>query len=124
MQCYVSSLRMGVSLHMLLIGRMPMVRCSGWPMIGLRRAPACAGIWAGMRTVRWFGSRTYNWSGLSAERTLWGKARRSLQQLGPYSWDDFDWRLTSSPRRFLQCLLPVVVILLMEVRPAPARALR
>lgn len=75
-----------------------------------------------MRTVRWFGSRTYNWSGLAAERTLWGKARRSLQQLGPYSWDDFDWRLTASPRRFLQCFLPVVVILLMEVGEAPARA--
>jgi hypothetical protein len=69
-----------------------------------------------MRTVRWFGSRTYDWSGLSQERTLAGKARRSLQQLGPYSWDAFDWRLTASPRRFLQCLLPVAVILLMEAR--------
>ena len=75
-----------------------------------------SGIWAGMRTVRWFGSRTYDWSGLSQERTLAGKARRSLQQLGPYSWDAFDWRLTASPRRFLQCLLPVAVILLMEAR--------
>ena len=69
-----------------------------------------------MRTVRWFGSRTYDWSGLSQQRTVLDKARRSIQQFGPHSWDDFDWRLTSSPLRCLQCLFPVVLILLMEVR--------
>ena len=69
-----------------------------------------------MKTVRWFGSRTYDWSGLSQQRTALDVARRSLAQLGPHSWDDFDWRLTSSPARCMQCLLPVICILLMEVR--------
>jgi len=70
-----------------------------------------------MKTVRWFGSRTYDWSGLSQQKTVMDKAKRSLLQFSPHSWDDFDWRLTSSPLRCIQCLFPVVLILLMEVCP-------
>lgn len=73
------------------------------------------GIYVGMKTVRWFGSRTYNWSGLSQQKTVMDKAKRSLLQFSPHSWDDFDWRLTSSPMRCIHCLFPVVLILLMEV---------
>ena len=69
-----------------------------------------------MATVRWFGSRSYDWSGLSEQKTVMGKAKRSILQFSPHSWDDFDWRLTSSPLRCLQCLFPIVLILLMEVR--------
>ena len=72
-----------------------------------------------MATVRWFGSRSYDWSGLSEQKTVMGKAKRSILQFSPHSWDDFDWRLTSSPLRCLQCLFPIVLILLMEVRRLP-----
>ena len=72
-----------------------------------------------MATVRWFGSRSYDWSGLSEQKTVMGKAKRSILQFSPHSWDDFDWRLTSSPLRCLQCLFPIVLILLMEVRGLP-----
>jgi len=68
-----------------------------------------------MSTVRYFGSRKYDWSGLSEQKTVIGKARRSVLQFSPHSWDDFDWRLTSSPLRCVQCLFPIVLILLMEV---------
>lgn len=44
----------------------------------------------------------YNWQGLSQLRGLGAKARRSLAQLGPYSWDRFEWCQFSSPKRFLQ----------------------
>ena len=74
-----------------------------------------AGILTGMMTVRYFGSRNYDWSGLSEQKTVIGKAKRSVLQFSPHSWDDFDWRLTSSPLRCIQCLFPIVLILLMEV---------
>ncbi len=74
-----------------------------------------AGILAGMKTVRHFGSRSYDWSGLSKQKTVIGKAKRSILQFSPHTWDDFDWRLTSSPLRCIQCLFPIVLILLMEV---------
>ena len=70
-----------------------------------------------MMTVRYFGSRNYDWSGLSEQKTVIGKAKRSVLQFSPHSWDDFDWRLTSSPLRCIQCLFPIVLILLMEVNP-------
>ena len=44
------------------------------------------------RTVRWFGSLEYNWSGLSQQPTMLAKAKRSLQQFTPYSWDAYRWR--------------------------------
>ena len=74
-----------------------------------------AGILTGMMTVRYFGSRNYDWSGLSEQKTVIGKARRSVLQFSPHSWDDFDWRLTSSPLRCIQCLFPIGLILLIEV---------
>lgn len=65
--------------------------------------------------MRYFGSRNYDWSGLSEQKTVIGKAKRSILQFSPHSWDDFDWRLTSSPLRCMQCLFPIFLILLMEV---------
>ncbi|KAK9837431.1 hypothetical protein WJX81_001944 [Elliptochloris bilobata] len=73
------------------------------------------GIWAGMRSVKWFGSREYNWTGLSQQRTLLGKAARTAAQFTPHSWDERDWRVFSSPARCLQCLVPIAVVLTMEV---------
>ena len=56
----------------------------------------------GMATVRYFRAREYNWTGLSQHKTVAGKAARSLAQFTPYSWDDFNWRMFSSPVRCLQ----------------------
>eukprot|EP00983_Pelagomonas_calceolata_P071656 1151352-Pelagomonas_calceolata.AAC.1 len=44
----------------------------------------------------------YNWQGLSELKGLGAKARRSLAQLGPYTWDKFQWCQFRSPKRFLQ----------------------
>ncbi|GAB4819217.1 hypothetical protein N2152v2_006263 [Parachlorella kessleri] len=73
------------------------------------------GIVTGMWTVRYFRSKEYNWTGLSQQPSLLAKAKRSVLQFTPYSFDDFQWGVFSSPLRFLQCLFVVCIILLFEV---------
>mmetsp|Transcript_8185 Transcript_8185/g.17545 ORF Transcript_8185/g.17545 Transcript_8185/m.17545 type:complete len:457 (-) Transcript_8185:169-1539(-) len=76
-----------------------------------------AGIVLGMATVHYFECkyRHYNWQGLSQLRGLRAKARRSLAQLLPYSWDRFEWMTFHSPRRFLQAMFMVVMFLAFEL---------
>jgi phosphatidylserine synthase 2 len=73
------------------------------------------GIYTGMKTVNWARAQNYNWTGLSQQATLGAKAKRSLLQFTPYSWDDFQWRAFSTPLRCLQTLGLLTVFLLMEV---------
>jgi hypothetical protein len=48
-----------------------------------------------MWTVRYFKAKKFNWLGLSKQRTLRAKVRRIAGQLLPWSYDSFDWQLTS-----------------------------
>jgi phosphatidylserine synthase 2 len=75
----------------------------------------CIGILTGMWTVRYFHGKEYNWAGISQQPTLLAKARRGLMQFTPYSMDSFEWTWFRSPKRFLQCFFPAVIILLFEV---------
>ena len=70
----------------------------------------------GLQTVEWAKAQDYNWSGLSQQPSLTAKAKRSLLQFTPYSWDDFQWRAFSTPKRCIQSLGLLTVFLLMEVR--------
>jgi len=76
-----------------------------------------AGIWLGMKCVRWAECKyaRYNWQGLSSLQGLRAKARRSLAQLGPHSLDHFDWCQFSCPKRFLQALFVVAMVLAFEL---------
>lgn len=76
-----------------------------------------AGIMAGMWTVRFFECKyeQYNWQGLSELPTMRQKAVRSLQQFLPYSWDRFTWMTFSSPKRFLQSMFVVLLVLGFEL---------
>ncbi len=65
--------------------------------------------------MNWARAQNYNWTGLSQHATLGAKAKRSLLQFTPYSWDDFQWRAFSTPGRCLQTLGLLTVFLLMEV---------
>lgn len=58
----------------------------------------CIGIYAGMWTVRLFDCRyeNYNWMGISRQKTLIAKCKRSFQQLLPYSWDKYKWDVNAS----------------------------
>ena len=73
------------------------------------------GIVSGMWTVRYFHGKEYNWTGISQQPTILAKARRGLMQFTPYSMDDFEWQIFSSPKRCLQCFFPAAIILLFEV---------
>lgn len=73
------------------------------------------GIVTGMWTVRYFKSKEYNWRGISQQPNLVAKARRGLMQFTPHTFDDFQWNVFSSPKRWLQCCFPVFIILLFEV---------
>lgn len=68
--------------------------------------------------MEWAKAQDYNWSGLSQQPSLTAKAKRSLLQFTPYSWDDFQWRAFSTPKRCIQSLGLLTVFLLMEVRAA------
>lgn len=67
------------------------------------------------QTVKWARAQDYNWTGISGHTTLSGKAKRSLLQFTPYSWDNFEWRAFSTPLRCLQASGLLIVFLVMEV---------
>lgn len=73
------------------------------------------GIATGLWTVQYFRSQQYDWRGINQRKGLVAKARRGLLQFTPYSWDDFQWHVFSTPKRCLQCFFPVVIFLLFEV---------
>ena len=64
---------------------------------------------------RWFDSLEYNWEGLSKQPNLVAKAKRSVWQFFPHTWDSFHWQVFSSPMRCLESLAPIVFILIAEV---------
>eukprot|EP00250_Pteridium_aquilinum_P002158 c12362_g1_i1 orf=143-1435(+) len=73
------------------------------------------GIWAGMKTVRYFDGKTYEWVGLSLQPNILGKVKRSLGQFTPAYWDKDEWQLLSGPVRFVQVLGLVIIILTVEL---------
>ncbi|KAI5066816.1 hypothetical protein GOP47_0017344 [Adiantum capillus-veneris] len=73
------------------------------------------GIWAGMKTVRYFDGKTYEWVGLSLQPNILGKVKRSLSQFTPAYWDKDEWELLSGPLRFVQVLGLVIIILTVEL---------
>lgn len=73
------------------------------------------GIWAGMKTVRYFDGKTYDWVGLSHQPDILAKVKRSLGQFTPAYWDKDEWQPFSGPLRFVQVLELVIVILTAEL---------
>lgn len=73
------------------------------------------GIWAGMKTVKYFDGKTYAWVGLSRQKSIIGKVRRSLGQFTPAYWDKDEWNPLQGPLRFVQVLTLIVIILTVEV---------
>ena len=88
-----------------------------------------------MWTVRLFDDHyeRHSWTGISQQKTIMDKAKRSFQQLLPYSWDKYKWNINAShppitpslqyfmerrlgPTRCLQVSLLMVWILAVEVQ--------
>ncbi|KAJ8493588.1 hypothetical protein OPV22_015309 [Ensete ventricosum] len=57
------------------------------------------GIWAGMRTVRYFDGKTYEWVGISRQPNIIGKVKRTLGQFTPARWDKDEWHPLLGPWR-------------------------
>ncbi|GAA0142327.1 hypothetical protein Leryth_024554 [Lithospermum erythrorhizon] len=73
------------------------------------------GIWAGMRTVRYFDGKTYEWVGISRQPNIIGKVRRTLGQFTPARWDKDEWHPLLGPWRFVQVLSLCIVLLIVEL---------
>ncbi|CAL9114144.1 unnamed protein product [Musa textilis] len=73
------------------------------------------GIWAGMRTVRYFDGKTYEWVGISRQPNIIGKVKRTLGQFTPARWDKDEWRPLLGPWRFIQVLFLCVVFMTVEL---------
>ncbi|MQM08997.1 hypothetical protein Taro_041856 [Colocasia esculenta] len=74
-----------------------------------------SGIWAGMRTVRYFDGRTYEWVGISRQPSIIGKVKRTLSQFTPAQWDKDQWHPLLGPWRFIQVLSLCVVFMTVEL---------
>ena len=77
-----------------------------------------AGMELGLAVCRWADVKLfdwYNWRTVSSYPTLRGKARRTLSQFSPFSWDTYAWEPLSTPGRFLQVLFYILVVLTVEV---------
>lgn len=73
------------------------------------------GIWAGMRTVRYFDGRTYEWVGISRQPNIISKVKRTLGQFTPAQWDKDEWHPLLGPWRFVQVLFLCIVFLTVEL---------
>ncbi|XP_073134037.1 CDP-diacylglycerol--serine O-phosphatidyltransferase 1-like isoform X3 [Henckelia pumila] len=73
------------------------------------------GIWAGMRTVRYFDGKTYEWVGISRQPNIMGKVKRTLGQFTPAQWDKDEWHPFLGPLRFIQVLSLCVGFLTVEL---------
>ncbi|KAG5603937.1 hypothetical protein H5410_025429 [Solanum commersonii] len=73
------------------------------------------GIWAGMRTVRYFDGKTYEWVGISRQPNIMGKVKRTLGQFTPAHWDKDEWHPLLGPWRFIQVLSLCVIFLTVEL---------
>jgi phosphatidylserine synthase 2 len=73
------------------------------------------GIWAGMKTVRYFDGKTYEWVGISRQPSIMGKVKRTLGQFTPAYWDKDEWHPLSGPWRFVQVLGLIIVFLTVEL---------
>ncbi|KAK6146831.1 hypothetical protein DH2020_020700 [Rehmannia glutinosa] len=73
------------------------------------------GIWAGMRTVRYFDGKTYEWVGISRQPNIMGKVKRTLGQFTPARWDKDEWHPFLGPFRFIQVLSLCIIFLTVEL---------
>eukprot|EP01026_Neomeris_dumetosa_P009437 TRINITY_DN13203_c0_g1_i1.p2 TRINITY_DN13203_c0_g1~~TRINITY_DN13203_c0_g1_i1.p2 ORF type:complete len:236 (-),score=10.50 TRINITY_DN13203_c0_g1_i1:77-784(-) len=73
------------------------------------------GIFTGMATVGYFRSHTYDWRGLKKHKGVIAKAKRSILQFTPKTFEHYQWSIFSSPKRCLQCLILTMAVLTVEV---------
>ena len=73
------------------------------------------GIYFGMKTCEYFAMKPYDWRGLWNIPTIKGKLIRIVNQFGPYNWITYDWRPTSSLKRWLTMLSVLALFFVAEL---------
>ena len=73
------------------------------------------GIYLGMKTCEYFSMKPYNWRGLWNIPTFKGKIKRIVTQFSPYNWIEYDWRPTSSLKRWLYMIVLVILFFIAEL---------
>jgi phosphatidylserine synthase 2 len=73
------------------------------------------GIYLGMKTLNYLSMKPYHWRGMWNMPTYGGMLKRMAQQFTPYSWTDYDWKPTSSLKRWLSMLCVISIFLLAEL---------
>ncbi|PVD33310.1 hypothetical protein C0Q70_04563 [Pomacea canaliculata] len=73
------------------------------------------GIYLGMKTLNYLSMKPYHWRGMWNIPTYGGKLKRLAAQFTPYSWTDFDWKPTSSLKRWMAMLAVIAIFLLAEL---------
>ncbi|KAK6973721.1 phosphatidylserine synthase 2 [Biomphalaria glabrata] len=73
------------------------------------------GIYLGMKTLRYLSMKPYHWRGMWNIPTYRGMLKRLAQQFTPHSWIDYDWKPTSSLKRWLSMLGVISMFLLAEL---------
>ncbi|KAG5483233.1 hypothetical protein CUR178_04812 [Leishmania enriettii] len=73
------------------------------------------GMLIGMWLLRQLNAKEYKWIALKEIPTVKGKAKRLLGQLGPRSFQRYNWNVFQSPTRFFQVAGILLLILLQEL---------
>ena len=68
-----------------------------------------------MKTCDYFSMKPYNWRGMWNIPTFKGKLLRVVTQFTPHDWIIFDWRVTSSLKRWLSMLAIIAIFFLAEL---------
>nr|ACH61779.1 phosphatidylserine synthase [Leishmania amazonensis] len=73
------------------------------------------GMLVGMWLLRQLNAKQYRWIALKEIPTAKGKAKRLLGQLGPRSFERYNWNIFQSPTRFSQVTVILLLMLLQEL---------
>jgi phosphatidylserine synthase 2 len=73
------------------------------------------GTLVGMWLLRKLNAKEYRWIALKEIPTMKGKAKRLLEQLGPRSFERYNWNVFQSCKRFFQVTGILVLMLLQEL---------
>ncbi|SYZ64100.1 phosphatidylserine_synthase (plasmid) [Leishmania braziliensis MHOM/BR/75/M2904] len=73
------------------------------------------GMLMGMWLLRQLNAKQYKWIALKEIPTVKGKAKRLLGQLGPRSFERYNWNVFQSPTRFFQVASILLLMLLQEL---------
>ncbi|KAK7099328.1 hypothetical protein V1264_003479 [Littorina saxatilis] len=68
------------------------------------------GIYLGMKTLNYLSMKPYHWRGMWNIQSYGGRLKRLAAQFTPYSWTDFDWKPSTSLKRWMAMLALIAIV--------------